>query len=93
MSRSERKIIIFELTKTEEGVNLRLIMDSPNYEVLFDPKLTATHWSYLVESLWQNLGLEVEVDLLRRLYPKQYLEINFTEIFILFLRARMREVS
>jgi len=93
MSRSERKIIIFELTKTEEGVNLRLIMDSPNYDVLFDPKLTATHWGYLVESLWQNLGLEVEVDLLRRLYPKQYLEINFTEIFILFLRARMRDVS
>jgi hypothetical protein len=58
----------------DSGVNLRLLMTYGHPERLIDKALTASHWGYLVESLWDSLGVEMDESTLRRLYHDAHLD-------------------
>ena len=78
----EEKIIRIDLSQGKEGVSVRLIMDASSKVArrdLFNPSLTATSWSYLVESLWDKLGIEMDVEWRKRMYPRPHLDTVIAE--------------
>ncbi|MBL7079819.1 hypothetical protein ISS39_05795 [Candidatus Bathyarchaeota archaeon] len=79
---TENKVMQIYLSESQEGVSVRLIMDTVSKEarrVLINPSLTATYWSYLVESLWTELGIEMDIEWRRRMYPRHHLDTVIAE--------------
>jgi len=71
----ERKSITITLKEGEEGVSVRLVMDSRRSDSLFDKSLTSCYWGYLVENFWEALEVEADLQMLQRLYPEKYLRM------------------